>query len=88
MLQEKSHRSDEYLCLIKNKLPEAVAECIETASYEFDTTTQRGLISAAYFGKAFIPNHSPDDYIKISRILRVLNALRDPQIGMPLTYKQ
>lgn len=69
-------------------MEQAVDECIVTASYEFDTETQKSLISAAYFGKAFIPNHNPDEYVKISRVLRVLNALRDPQIGIPLTYKQ
>lgn len=76
------------MCLIKNKLEESVAECIEAASYEFDTDTQKSLIRAAHFGKAFIASHNPDEYIKICGILRVLNALRDPKIGIPLTYKQ
>lgn len=86
--QEKSHRSDEYLCLIQDKLPMAVDECIDAASYEYDTETQKSLIRAAYFGKAFIPSHNPDEYIRICRILRVLNALRHSKIGIPLTIKQ
>lgn len=86
--EEKSHQSDEYLCMIKNKLPESVDECIEAAGYEFDTITQKSLIRAAYFGKSFIQSHDPSEYIKICRILRVLNALRDPKIGIPLTHKQ
>lgn len=86
--QDKSQKSDEYLCMIKDKLNVSVSECIEAAGYEFDTETQKHLIRTAHFGKAFIPAHNPDEYIKISRILRVLNSLRDPKIGIPLTYKQ
>lgn len=86
--QEKSHQSDEYLGLIKNKLEESVNECIEAAGFEFDTNTQKSLIRAAYFGKAFIAGHVPDKYIETCRVLRVLNALRDPKIGIPLTYAQ
>ncbi|KAG4068339.1 hypothetical protein HA402_007859 [Bradysia odoriphaga] len=85
---EKSHQSDEYLCSIKNNLQSAVNECVEAAGYEYDSTTQKSLIRAAYFGKAFIPSHNPDEYIRICRILRVLNAIRDSQIGIPLTIKQ
>lgn len=88
MFKEKSHRSDDYLCQIKDKLEQSVAECIEASSYEMDTTTQKSLIRAAYFGKAFIPAHNPDEYIRITRILRVLNAIRDPQLGIPLTFRQ
>lgn len=87
-MQEKSHQSDEYLGLIKNKLEESVDECIDAASYEFDADTQKSLIRAAHFGKAFIAGHNPDKYIEICRVLRVLNALRDPKIGIPLTYTQ
>lgn len=65
-----------------------MAECIEASSFEHDPETQKSLIRAAYFGKAFIPAHNPDEYIRITRILRVLNALRDPKIGIPLTFKQ
>lgn len=85
---EQSHRSDEYLCQIKDRLEQSVAECIEASSYEFDTATQKSLVRTAHFGKAFIPGHNPDEYIKITRILRVLNALRDPNIGIPLTFRQ
>lgn len=85
---EQSHQSDEYLCLIKTNLPCAVSECIAAAGYEFDTETQKSLIRAAAFGKSFIPAHNPDEYISICRTLRVLNAIRHPQIGMPLTLLQ
>lgn len=84
----KSHKSDEYLCSIMNNLDEAVADCISAASFEYDTDTQKSLMSAAYFGKAFIEGHNPDEYVKTCRLLRVLNAVRDSKIGIPLTLKQ
>lgn len=65
-----------------------MSECVEAAGYEYDTDTQKSLIRSAYFGKGFIESHNPDEYIKMCRILRVLNALHDPKIGIPLTYKQ
>jgi hypothetical protein len=85
---EKSHQSDEYLCLIMDKIDVAVSGCIKAAGYEFDTETQKSLISAANFGKGFIRNHNPDEYIRMSKILRVLNAVRSDKIGMPLTISQ
>lgn len=87
-MQEKSHKSDKYLCSMKSNLQLAVNECVEAAGYEYDSDTQKSLIRAAYFGKAFIPSHNPDEYIRICRILRVLNAIRHSEIGIPLTIKQ
>lgn len=74
--------------MIADKLVDAVDECIEAAGYVFNTTIQKNLIRSAYFGKGFIAGHNPEKYIKMCRILRVLNALRDPEIGIPLTYSQ
>lgn len=86
--REKSHQSDEYLCLIMDRIETAVDECIEAAGYEFDTETQKNLIRAAHFGKGFIKGHDPDEYIQKTRVLRVLNAIRQSDIGMPLTIDQ
>ncbi|XP_055851662.1 vacuolar protein sorting-associated protein 16 homolog isoform X1 [Episyrphus balteatus] len=86
--QERSHQSDEYLSLFRGKMDVAVDECIEAAGYEFCPETQKSLITTAYFGKGFIALHNPDKYMRICRILRVLNALRHPKIAIPLTYKQ
>ncbi|KAJ9598585.1 hypothetical protein L9F63_010714 [Diploptera punctata] len=85
---KRSHRADEYIRLVKNELDDAVKQCIEAAGYEFDTTNQKMLIRAAQFGKGFIPDLNPDSYVKMCRLLRVLNAVRDHKIGIPLTYTQ
>ncbi|XP_030369960.1 vacuolar protein sorting-associated protein 16 homolog [Scaptodrosophila lebanonensis] len=86
--EEKSYKSDEYLSMCRSQIDLAVNECIAAAAHEFCTETQKSLLRTAYFGKGFIPSHNPDEYIRILRILRVLNALRHPKIAMPLTYKQ
>lgn len=86
--QERSHQSDEYLCLIQNRLTAAVSECVDAAGQEFDSHTQKSLIRAAYFGKGFLPGYNPDSYMEMCRVLRVLNALRDPNVGVPLTLRQ
>lgn len=43
---------------------------------------------AASFGKVFSADYNPEKYVEMCRILRVLNAVRDPKIGIPLTYTQ
>lgn len=86
--QKRSHRADEYIHLVKDHLDVAVKQCIEAAGYEFDTGNQKMLIRAAQFGKGFIADLNPDSYVKMCHLLRVLNAVRDHKIGIPLTCTQ
>ncbi|KAH8311776.1 hypothetical protein KR044_008047, partial [Drosophila immigrans] len=86
--EEKSYKSDEYLSMCRSNIELAVNECIEAAAYEFCPDTQKSLMRTAYFGKGFIQSHNPEEYMRILRILRVLNTLRHEKIAMPLTYKQ
>ncbi|XP_017058779.1 vacuolar protein sorting-associated protein 16 homolog [Drosophila ficusphila] len=86
--EEKSYKADEYLSMCRENIDLAVSECIEAASFEFCPETQKSLLRTAYYGKGFIRGHNPDEYMRIMRILRVLNTLRHERIGMPLTFKQ
>ncbi|KAH8382576.1 hypothetical protein KR009_004161 [Drosophila setifemur] len=86
--EEKSYKSDEYLSMCRDKIDLAVKECIQAASFEFCPETQKSLLRTANFGKGFIHHHNPDEYMRIMRILRVLNTLRHERIGMPLSFKQ
>lgn len=43
---------------------------------------------AASFGKCFIDKFPPESFVRMCQDLRVLNAIRDYQIGIPLTYTQ
>ncbi|CAH1261291.1 unnamed protein product [Diabrotica balteata] len=86
--QRGSHKANEYICLVKNDLEIAVNQCIEAVGYEFDTEIQQMLIRAAQFGKCFIPDARSDIYVNMCRLLRVLNAVRDPKVGIPITITQ
>ncbi|CAH1635593.1 unnamed protein product [Spodoptera littoralis] len=87
--QNHSHRADEYIRLVKPNLSTAVQNCIEAAAFEFNPEVQKMLIRAAQFGKCFIMDPELTDlYVKTCRWLRVLNAVRDPKVGIPLTSVQ
>ena len=86
------------------QLDKAIEGCIEAAMGELDTGLQKNLLRAAVFGKAFsdtsstydqpstaidASNHTMSDRIhQTSKTLRVLNAIRDFEIGIPLTTSQ
>ncbi|XP_050423280.1 vacuolar protein sorting-associated protein 16 homolog isoform X2 [Adelges cooleyi] len=86
--QKRNHRANEYIHLVHQMLETAVGNCIEAAGHEIDVTTQKVLIKAAQFGKTFLQNWNPDRYLYMCRLLRVLNAVRDPKIGISITYPQ
>ncbi|MPC80800.1 Vacuolar protein sorting-associated protein 16 [Portunus trituberculatus] len=46
------------------------------------------LPQAALFGKSFIPEMNPEPCKKTIFTLRVLNAVRDYRVGLPLTWSQ
>uniref|UniRef100_A0A3Q1GUH0 VPS16 core subunit of CORVET and HOPS complexes n=1 Tax=Acanthochromis polyacanthus TaxID=80966 RepID=A0A3Q1GUH0_9TELE len=43
---------------------------------------------AASFGKCFLTDFSPDQFVSTCRELRVLNAVRESSVGLPLTHAQ
>ncbi|KFO80912.1 Vacuolar protein sorting-associated protein 16, partial [Cuculus canorus] len=88
--EKESQKADEYLREIKDQklLPEAVSQCIEAAGYEHEPDTQKSLLRAASFGKCFIDKFPPESFVRMCQDLRVLNAIRDYQIGIPLTFTQ
>ncbi|XP_054028421.1 vacuolar protein sorting-associated protein 16 homolog [Dryobates pubescens] len=88
--EKESQKADEYLREIKDQklLPEAVSQCIEAAGYEHEPDTQKSLLRAASFGKCFLDKFPPEAFVRMCQDLRVLNAIRDYQIGIPLTFTQ
>ncbi|GBF95901.1 hypothetical protein Rsub_08492 [Raphidocelis subcapitata] len=68
---------------------EAVRACIEAAGLDLSPPRQRALLRAAAFGRPFAgPNFPPLALRGAARVLRVLNAVRDPAVGVPLTAAQ
>uniref|UniRef100_W5MDE9 Vacuolar protein sorting-associated protein 16 homolog n=1 Tax=Lepisosteus oculatus TaxID=7918 RepID=W5MDE9_LEPOC len=88
--EKESQKADEYLREIKEQslLGEAVRQCVEAAGFEHEPETQKTLLRAASFGKCFLSNFPPDLFVSMCRELRVLNAVRDYTVGIPLTHPQ
>lgn len=79
-------------------------ECIEAAGQEWEPYWQRRLLNvsilyitatrihisfqAAKFGRGFLDLHNPTDFINMGQTLKVLNAVRFYEIGIPLTHLQ
>ncbi|CAH2306655.1 vacuolar sorting-associated 16 homolog [Pelobates cultripes] len=88
--EKESQKSDDYLREIKdqNLLSIAVEKCIEAAGYEHAPEIQKSLLRAASFGKCFVDKYCPTDFVTMCHDLRVLNAIHDYQIGIPLSITQ
>ncbi|THG13023.1 hypothetical protein TEA_005135 [Camellia sinensis var. sinensis] len=85
---EYSYEADENLRLIHSSLPEAVEACIDAAGHEFDVSRQRTLLRAASYGQAFSSHFQRDRFQEMCKTLRVLNAVRNYDIGIPLSIQQ
>uniref|UniRef100_A0A8B9HT94 Vacuolar protein sorting-associated protein 16 homolog n=1 Tax=Astyanax mexicanus TaxID=7994 RepID=A0A8B9HT94_ASTMX len=62
------------------------AHCLHPHHTEMSDRHQH--ISAASFGKCFLSNFPPELFVIMCRDLRVLNAVRDYTVGIPLTHTQ
>lgn len=62
--------------------------CVKAAGHEFDPYWQKRLLKAASFGKSVLELYNSDDFVEMTEKLRVLKAVRDYQIGLPISYEQ
>ncbi|XKL65071.1 hypothetical protein PGB90_005157 [Kerria lacca] len=85
---KKNHRANEYIHLVKKELFSAINQCIEASSHELNTENQKMLIRAAQFGKTFAEGFTSENFVRMCMTLRILNAVRDPKIGIFLTFPQ
>lgn len=83
----KSYKADECLQLIKDHV-QAVKECIDAAAHEYDTSDQKSLLQAALLGKRLTPDQNVENFLGSCKQLRVLNEVREAQVGIPITFKQ
>ncbi|KAH7886829.1 Vps16, C-terminal region-domain-containing protein [Phlebopus sp. FC_14] len=84
----RSSKADESIRSIRPELAAAVNGCIDAAGNEWEPYWQRRLLSAAKFGGGFLDLYNPSDFVAMGQSLKVLNAVRYYEIGMPLTYSQ
>lgn len=87
-LEKKSPKADENIQLIRPSLPDAVAACVQAAGQEYSTYWQKKLLKAASFGKSILDLYSSDDFVDMCEKLRVLHAVRDYRIGLPISLAQ
>lgn len=87
-LEMQSPRADDNIQLIRPNLVEAVDTCVNAAGQEFNIHWQKQLLKAASFGKSVLDIYNSDDFVDMCETLRVLNAVRFFEIGLPLSYEQ
>ncbi|KAI5284783.1 hypothetical protein KEM54_001073 [Ascosphaera aggregata] len=87
-LEKKSPKADENIQRIRPDLVEAVDMCIQAAGQEFNVYWQKQILKAASFGKSVLELYSSDDFVEMTERLRVMNAVRDYRIGLPLSFQQ
>ncbi|KAG8725757.1 hypothetical protein FRC11_001556, partial [Ceratobasidium sp. 423] len=73
---------------IRPELAGAVDVLVDAAGREWDGVWQRKLMSAAAFGRGFLDMYDPTDFVAMGKTLKVLNAARYYEIGIPITYAQ
>ncbi|KAH0526318.1 hypothetical protein TsFJ059_009659 [Trichoderma semiorbis] len=87
-LELQSPKADDYIQLIRPNLTEAVDTCVNAAGREFDPQWQKRLLKAASFGKSVLDIYNSDEFVDMCETLRVLNAVRSFEIGIPLSFQQ
>ncbi|KAG5732305.1 Vacuolar protein sorting-associated protein 16 like protein [Termitomyces sp. T112] len=85
---QRLSKADESIRSIRPDLAAAVDECIDAAGQEWEPYWQRRLLNAAKFGRGFLDLYNPTDFVNMGQTLKVLNAVRFYEIGIPLTYSQ
>ncbi|OHF03664.1 hypothetical protein CORC01_00983 [Colletotrichum orchidophilum] len=87
-LELQSPKADDYIQLIRANLTEAVDTCVNAAGREFSVHWQKQLLKAASFGKSVLDIYNSDEFVDMCEILRVLNAVRFFEVGLPLSFEQ
>ncbi|KAI0840636.1 vacuolar protein sorting-associated protein 16 [Hypoxylon sp. FL0890] len=87
-LENQSPKADDNIQLIRSNLVEAVDTCVAAAGHEFNVHWQKQLLKAASFGKSVLDIYNSDDFVDMCETLRVINAVRYYEIGLPLSYEQ
>ncbi len=86
--EKKNASSIKNIRSIKSQLPNAVRNCLAAASHEYNPQLQRALLRAATYGKSFCDDFNHGDFMNTCKVLRVMNAVRDYNIGIPITFEQ
>ena len=69
-------------------MKDAIHSCIAAAAAEFSISKQQSFMKAASYGKSFCADSDAAEFVEVARRLRVLNDIRKPDVGLPLTMQQ
>lgn len=87
-LDKRSPKADDNIQLIRPELDSAVDACVRAAGNEYSIHWQKQLLRAASFGKSVLDLYNSDEFVDMLENLRVLNAVRFFEVGIPLSYEQ
>uniref|UniRef100_A0A1I7VGH0 Vacuolar protein sorting-associated protein 16 homolog n=1 Tax=Loa loa TaxID=7209 RepID=A0A1I7VGH0_LOALO len=78
----------EYINMIEDQMEKAIQQCLFAAAHQFDTILQKKMLRAASLGKSLLRRQDASQFVDMCRVMRVLNFLRKPYIGMALSFAQ
>ncbi|WFD30831.1 Vacuolar protein sorting-associated protein 16 [Malassezia sp. CBS 17886] len=84
--QRSDPRAYEAVRAVLADLARAVDTCVDAAAYEWDAAAQHTLLQAALFGKTFLDTYDSARLLRVAQRLRVLNAARAYDVGIPAQY--
>ncbi|AOW00217.1 Vps16, C-terminal region-domain-containing protein [Yarrowia lipolytica] len=87
-LDKQSPRAWENLEIIGPDLQTAVDNCILAAGNEDSPSLQKRLLRAAAFGKSALDIYNSERFVQVCDDLRVLNSVRQSEVGLCLSYQQ
>lgn len=88
LLEDKSPKADDNIRMIQTYLAEAVDDCIKAAGESLSSYWQKQLLKAASFGKGFLELYNSDEFVDMCENLRIMNAVRFYDVGIPITFEQ
>ena len=86
--EKNSPKADDNIQLLGSNIVEAIDACIAAAGNEYDAHWQKQLLKAASFGKTVLEGYDSDEFVNMCESIRVLNAVRFFEVGLPLSYDQ
>ena len=72
----------------ENSLEDSILQCLDIAPYELSIRSQKLLLSAAAYGRSFLPSSCSQETVDALHTIRTLNCLRAPEVGLHLTIVQ
>ncbi|KAI9292478.1 hypothetical protein K502DRAFT_325777 [Neoconidiobolus thromboides FSU 785] len=86
--EKENPKADETMNMIQNDLELAVNICLDSASQEWEPSLQKALLKAAAFGKSYLDNYDSDKFAYHCKLHRIINQVRQFDIGIPITMEQ